>query len=330
MEQRLNLRELSKLGTIRQLEIFLKVAERGSIARAAEELHLTQPSVSIQIRKLSEAVGLPLYEIIGKSLALTPAGDQVQAAGKEIFASLLHLDNSLNALKGLEAGHLSVSVVTTAQYFMPYVLAPFSELYPGIDIELHTGNRDAIVERMKANKDEFYIFSELPEDIPIETFPFLPNPIAVVASKEHHLAGSKNLTWEDIEGERFITREPGSGAMKKIIKHLQTNDLQMHNVMTIRSNEAIKHAVMANMGISIMSAYILSNADHDGLTQLDVEGFPLMSQWKVVQLKHKKLSPVGQRFLNFVLENGREVLPMKKIEKNIQSAMDGTWGQNIN
>lgn len=326
MDKSLDLRLLSKLGTLRQIEIFLKVAELNSIARAAEQLCLTQPSVSIQVKKLSDAIGLPLYEIIGKTLKLTEAGQEVQSAGKEIFETVNRLDDAINNLKGLKSGLLSISVVTTAQYFMPYLLAPFCELYPGVEVKLNTGNRDAIVKRLKDNLDDLYFFSEPPVDIEVETSPFLPNPIAVVASKEHELAGKKGLTWSDIENQRFIMRETGSGGMIKVTSYLAANNLAMHDVMTIKSNEAIKHAVMANMGISIMSAYILSNADTDGLTQLNVDGFPIMSHWRVTHLKGKRLSSVARRFLDFILENGRDVLPMKKIEKNVQSAMHGNWG----
>jgi len=275
---------------------------------------------------LSEAIGLPLYEVIGKSLRLTEAGREVETAGREIFAVVNRLDDTVNDLKGLQSGTLNISVTTTAKYFMPYMLAPFCELYPNIEVKLHIGNRDKVVDRLKANSDDFYFFSELPSDLNIKSYPFLPNPVAVVASKNHELAKRKNLRWVDIEQQRFLMRESGSGEMIKIRNHLKNKEFFMHDVMTIESNEAIKHAVMANMGISIVSAYILSNSDADGLTQLDVEGFPLMSQWEVVHLGDKKLSPVAQRFLQFLLENAREVLPMKKIEENVQSAILGKWG----
>jgi len=323
----LDLRLLSKLGTLRQIEIFLKVAELGSIARASEALFLTQPSVSIQVKKLSEAIGLPLYEVIGKQLKLTQAGREVQIAGQQIFEVVNELDDTINDLKGLQSGTLSISVVTTAKYFLPYILAPFCELYPGVEVELRIGNRDTIIERLKSNEDDLYFFSGLPDDVEITAYPFLPNPIAVVASKQHPLAKRKKMTWENIENERFLVRESGSGGMVKIQEYLDRKKFIMHDVMTIESNEAIKHAVMANMGISILSAYILSNADMDGITQLDVDEFPLMSQWEVAHLKDKKLSSAAQRFLDFLLTHGKEILPMQKIEKNVQSAILGSWGE---
>jgi len=283
--------------------------------------------VSIQVKKLSEAIGLPLYEVIGKQLKLTQAGREVQIAGQQIFEVVNELDDTINDLKGLQSGTLSISVVTTAKYFLPYILAPFCELYPGVEVELRIGNRDTIIERLKSNEDDLYFFSGLPDDVEITAYPFLPNPIAVVASKQHPLAKRKKMTWENIENERFLVRESGSGGMVKIQEYLDRKKFIMHDVMTIESNEAIKHAVMANMGISILSAYILSNADMDGITQLDVDEFPLMSQWEVAHLKDKKLSSAAQRFLDFLLTHGKEILPMQKIEKNVQSAILGSWGE---
>ena len=326
MAKHVDLRRLSKLGTLRQIEIFLKVAELGSIARASEELCLAQPSVSIQVKKLSDAIGLPLYEVIGKSLKLTTAGRHVEAAGKEIFQTIDGLDTTINDLKGLKSGTLSISVVSTAKYFLPYILAPFCELHPGVEVKLHIGNRDVIVDRLKDNVDDLYFFSELPHGMEVTSYPFLPNPIVVIASKQHPLSKRKKLRWQDIENERFIMRETGADSMIRVQDYLTKNGLRMHDVMTIQSNEAIKHAVMADMGISILSAYILSNADTDGLTQLNVEGFPIMSQWELAHLKNKQLSPVAQRLLEFILEHGRKVLPMKKIEENVQSAIHGNWG----
>jgi len=176
------------------------------------------------------------------------------------------------------------------------------------------------------NRDDLYFFSELPNELEIKSYPFLPNPIAVIASKEHRLASRKRLQWQDIANERFVMREAGSSSLICIDDYLRSQGFSISDVITIQSNEAIKHAVMANMGISIISAYILSNADTDGITQLNVSGFPIPSEWRIAHLKDKKLSPAASRFLDFMLSNARDLLPMKKIEKNVQSAMKGKWG----
>ena len=319
----LDLRLLSKLGTLRQLEIFLKVAELESIARASEQLHLTQPSVSMQVKKLSEAIGMPLYEVIGKRLKLTEAGREVVEAGHKVFEVIDDLGHRVDELKGLRSGTLNIAVVTTAKYFIPYLLAPFCELYPGVKVNFNVANHTEIMQRLSANRDDLYFFSEIPEDLNIISHPFLPNPITVIASKNHHLANRKRLQWKDIADERFVLREAGSSASISVDRYCADQNVSIENHITIQSNEAIKYAVMANMGISIISAYILGNADVDGITQLNVKGFPIHSEFRIVHLRDKKLSPVAARFLEFMLKNSRDLLPMKKIEKNVQRAMKG-------
>ncbi len=317
MERRL----LTRLGTLRQLEIFMKVAETQSIARAAEALYLSHSAVSVQIRKLAVTLGLPLHEVIGKQLYLTEAGREVVASGQELFEVIARLDDTLNDLKGLTAGSLSIAVVTTAKYFLPRILGPFCQEYPGIDVAFMVGNRAQIIERLNANKDDFYIFSDPPEDLEIESTPFLPNPLAVVASAKNPLSQQKGLKWKDLEGQKFLLREQGSGTHITIEKHLRKNGLSLGKTMVIESNEAIKYAVMADMGIAILSAYVLEKAEEDGLAQLRVKGFPIMSHWHVVNLKSKKLSLVAERFLEFILNRSRDVLPMHHIEKQVQRAL---------
>jgi DNA-binding transcriptional LysR family regulator len=315
----------AKLGTLRQMEIFLAVAHEQSLAKAAKKLHITQPTVSIQVRKLAEAVGEPLYEVIGKKLKLTSVGNEVVLAGKEIFETIGRLDDKLNNIRGLQAGNLRIAVVSTAKYFVPYVLAPFCELYPGIDVELNVGTRQEIIQRLDNNLDDLYIFSELPENVDISCYPFLPNPIAVIASKDNLLTKRRKLTWDDLAEQKFIMREEGSGSLYTVQKHLEKHGLRLPKAMNIQSNEAIKHAVMANMGICILSAHMLVNADTDGLAQLKVEHFPILSQWQIVHLSQKRLSTVATAFLDFMLREGKDHLPMDRIKANVLSAQKGVW-----
>ncbi len=299
----------------------MAVAECGSIARAAERLHLTQPSVSIQVRKLSEALELPLYEVLGKRLHLTDAGREVVAAGRELFATIGDLDQRLNDLKGLESGQLRIAVVSTAKYFLPRVLGGFLERHPNIDVQFDVGNRSEIIARMQDNRDDLYIFAEPPTDLDITCHDFLPNPLAVISSVNHHLADSQQLSWEELAEERFILREPGSGTLHTIEAYLASEGLEVKRRMTVQSNEAIKHTVMANMGVTILSAYVLANAEMEGLTQLPVSGFPIMSRWQVAHWRDKRLSLVASHFLNFMLEHGRDLLPMKRIDEQVKAAM---------
>ena len=316
-------RLLTRLGTLRQLEIFMKVAETRSIARASEALFLSHSAVSVQVHKLSEAMGMPLHEVIGKQLHLTEAGAEVAQTGHELFAVIRRLNDRLDQLKGLTAGHFRISIVTTAKYFLPHLLGPFCREYPDIDVEFNVGNRQKIIDRLNQNLDDLYIFSDPPKDADIECIPFLPNPIAVIASRIHPLAGRKQLTWKDLGNEKFLVREPGSGTRNAIDRYLQQQGLKMGRSMVIESNEAIKFAVMENMGITILSAYALAKAEQEGLVQLPVKGFPLMSHWSVVHLRSKKRSLIAERFLEFVTERGQDLLPMQKIEQHIQRAMKG-------
>jgi len=314
-------RILTRLGTLRQLEIFMKVAEKNSIARAADELHLTQPSVSNQIKKLGEALNIELYEVIGKKIYLTHAGEEVVRTGKEIFESLSSLHEKINDLKGVKSGLLKISVVTTAKYFLPHILGPFCKQYPGIDVEFKVGNRAQIIERLKANLDDFYIFSDPPEDLDIARYQFLPNPLAVIASADNPLSKRKDLKWQDLSGEKFLMREDGSGTNNAIEKHLKKHRLTIEKKMIIESNEAIKHSVIENMGISILSAYVLSKSKEDGLEQLRIPTFPIMSYWYIIHLREKRLPLIAQHFLEFVLNKHQDVLPMKKIEAHIKRSL---------
>ena len=312
----------TRLGTLRQLQIFLNVAEKQSVSRAADALYLSHSAVSLQVRKLAESVGLPLHEVIGKQLYLTDAGREVVAAGREIFDSLRRLDETINNLKGFTAGHLAISVVTTAKYFLPRILGPFCRDYPDIDLSFHVGNREEIIRRLNENLDDLYIFNDLPTDLDITAHRFLPNPLAVIASSKHPLAGRKGLEWKDLRDEKFLMREPGSGTYAAIREHLDAAGHRLGKTMTIESNEAIKYAVVENMGVTILSAYVLADAVGPGLAQLRVKGFPILSDWHVVHAQAKHLSLIAERFLEFVLKRGPDVLPMENLERQVRRALE--------
>jgi len=282
---------------------------------------VTQPSVSNQVKKLSQALNIELYEVIGKKIYLTHAGEEVVRTGKEIFESINRLDESINNIKCVKSGLLKISVVTTAKYFLPHMLGPFCKLYPEIDVEFKVGNRAQIIERLKANLDDFYIFSDPPEDLDIIRHQFLPNPLAVIASTDNPLSKRKKLRWEDLSGEKFLMREHGSGTNNAIINHLKEHQLKIDKKMVIESNEAIKISVAENMGIAIISAYVLSSSKEDGLKQLRIPTFPIMSYWQIIHLREKRLSLIAQHFLEFVLNKRQDILPMKKIEAHIKKSL---------
>ena len=284
-------------------------------------LLVTQPSVSNLVKKLSQALNIELYEVIGKKIYLTHAGEEVVRTGKEIFESINRLDESINNIKCVKSGLLKISVVTTAKYFLPHMLGPFCKLYPEIDVEFKVGNRAQIIERLKANLDDFYIFSDPPEDLDIIRHQFLPNPLAVIASTDNPLSKRKKLRWEDLSGEKFLMREHGSGTNNAIINHLKEHQLKIDKKMVIESNEAIKISVAENMGIAIISAYVLSSSKEDGLKQLRIPTFPIMSYWQIIHLREKRLSLIAQHFLEFVLNKRQDILPMKKIEAHIKKSL---------
>ena len=320
MSQSQDTRQLARLGTLRQLEIFMKVAEVGSMAQAAEHLHLSQPSVSIQVRKLAEAVGLPLYEVIGRRLQLTEAGKRVVVAGREILDTFNRLDGSLNDLKGLQTGCLRLAVDASAKYFLPQLLGPFLKRYPGVELEFVEGERSFLVDRIGQNLDDLYFFNHVPVDLDITHYPFLPNPLVVVAREDHRLADRGQYAWGDLVGERVIIPAEGSGSRLAIDEFMSSHALKIDRALAVASSEAIKLSVMADMGIGILSAYALVNARDDGLEQLRMKGFPIMTQWHVIHLRQKQLSLVAQSFLEFVLKEAEAHLPMNKIEETVRQA----------
>ena len=267
---------------------------------------------------------MPLHEVIGRQLYLTEAGREVVATGTRVFDAVRRLDETINNLKGLTSGRLAISVVTTAKYFLPRILGPFCREYPDLDLAFHVVNRAEIIRRLNENRDDLYILNGLPEDLDIQSYRFLPNPLAVIASSKHPLAGRKGLTWNDLANEKFLMREAGSGTFEAIRRHLDEHGLALGRTMTIESNEAIKYAVVENMGITILSAYVLADAVGPGLAQLRVRGFPIMSDWYVVYPRAKQLSLIAERFLEFVLKKGPDVLPMENLERQVRRALAQT------
>ncbi len=298
----------SRIGTFRQLEILLMVAECGGIAAAAERLHLSQPSVSMQMRKLSDSIGLPLYEVSGRKLSLTHAGEVLLAHAREIFDCTDRLEMALNQLQGMQAGRLGLAVVSSAEYFIPHLLGPFYRQYPQIEVALHVGNRAELLERIQANSDDMYIFGFPPQDDAMECTPLAANHLVVIAPRSHALAERKRLRWQDVAQEQFILREEGAGTRAAIEHHLAKLGYTLNNKMTIASNEGIKHAVLARMGLAIVPALCLDDGDQEELVQLPVAGFPLEDQWNLVNRSGKVLSVVAQTFRDYLLSDGREML----------------------
>jgi len=305
--------------TLHQLKVFETVARNGSFTRAAEELLITQPTVSSQVKQLTNSVGLALFEQIGKRLYLTDAGRELLLTCKDIFEKLDNFEIKIADLKGTKQGQLNLAVITTAKYFVPRLLGSFCQKYPGIDVALQVTNHQEIQQRMLANQDDLYVVSNPSNDIDLATKPFLNNPLVVVARKDHPLANKKNLDLKELNNQPFIMREQGSGTRESIVKLLTDNDLAVKVKLELGSNEAIKQAIYGGLGISILSEHCLISEGISGeLTVLDFKHFPIKRRWFVAYLAGKKLSVIAETFLDYLLEESPKMsFPKSSILANI-------------
>ena len=287
--------------TFRQLETFATVARLGSFSRAAEALHLTQPAVSIQIRQITESIGLPLFEQSGREIRLTAAGQELLRTARELDDSWNRFESAVDALKGLKKGRLRVALVTTAKYFLPRMLGAFCQRYPDIEIELEVANRARIIERLRANEDDLYIMSFPPEELDVVATPFLDNPLVVVAPAAYPLPAGP-LSLADLAPHPFLLRETGSGTRKAVDRHLAANGLTLKVKLALGSNEAIRDLVASGMGLAILSRHVLGeHPEQEGLRMLEVAGFPLQQPWSVVHLRQKILSLPAHAFMDELL-----------------------------
>lgn len=291
--------------TLRQFQIFEATVRLGSFTRAAEELFLTQPTISMQIKKLSDAVGLPLFEHVGRVVRPTEAGRELYESCRKIFDVLANLEMQVSDLQGMRRGKLRLAVITTVKYFVPEVLGEFCALHPGVDVALKVSNRERILERLSNNEDDLYIFGAVPEISDLVAYPFSINPLVIVAPRDHPLVGKKNIDIDELVDQPFIGREPGSGTRDAVIRVFKERGIkQLPRVrLELGSNEAIKHAVVAGIGLAVMSLHSLTLDGPDGpLALLDVEGFPIIRHWYLVHPKGKELSLVAKAFLEYALQ----------------------------
>lgn len=297
-----------KQTTLHQLKVFEVVARHRSFTRAAEELFLSQPTVSMQVKQLTKAVGLPLFEQVGKRLYLTDAGRELLATCREIFDRLAQFEMTVADLKGLKQGRLRLAAITTTKYFVPRLLGPFCQRYPGIDIEFQVTNHERILTRLNDNLDDLYIVSQLPEHLDIKYHSFLENPLVVLAPTHHPLAQEKNIPIQRLANEPFIMREPGSGTRSSVQQLFERHGVQVKVRLELGSNEAIKQAIIGGLGISVLSRHTLGLEGKTAeLTILDVEEFPIRRHWYVVYPAGKQLSVVAQTFLQYLLDEAKQM-----------------------
>jgi DNA-binding transcriptional LysR family regulator len=288
--------------TLRQLRIFEAVARLGSISRAAAELHLTQPAVSMQMKQLESLLGLTLVEQVGKRLTLTQAGTELREHARDIALRVVDLSAAMDQLRGLERGQLRLAVVSTANYFLPEVIAEFSRHHPGVRISLQVANRESVLAALAANTADLAITGRPPDSADIVSQRFMDNPLGVIAPPGHPLVGQGAVPMARLARETLVLREPGSGTRAALERHFAAHGLQIRPGCELGTNEALKQAVRAGLGLGMVSMQTLELELATGcLVLLPVEGFPIVRQWYVVQRARKRLSAAAQIFRGMLL-----------------------------
>jgi len=299
---------MMKNTTFRQLQVFESISRNGTFTAAAEELFLTQPTLSMQMKKLTDTIGIPLYDQIGKKIHLTEAGKELLATSKSVFNSFSEFEMKILNMKGVKEGNLKLAGVTTAEYFAPRILGAFCQRYPGIKVSLEVTNRQRVLQRLADNLDDLYIVGHANHVEGIHITPFLSNPLVVLAPTNHRLAHEKNIPLTELANEHFLMRETGCGTIMTLDHLMREHGFRFKSSMELGSNEAIKQAVIGGLGISMLSMYALAHELQTGeLTTLDIEGFPIEEQWYIVYPEGKKLSIVAQAFFDYLLNEGRQI-----------------------
>lgn len=301
--------------TLRQIKVFESAARHLSYTRASEELHLSQPAVSMQIKQLEAVIGLSLFEQIGKKMHLTSAGREIFAYSQSIGHLLNEAEIVVEELKGMQSGRLAISVATTASHFATRLLADFSQRYAGVTISLDITNRASLRDQLENNEPDLVIMGQAPEGVDVTSDTFMENPLVVIAPADHPLTMKKDIPLKHFESEHFVVRETGSGTRSAIQRFFDRHGVSFHTGIETSSNETIKQAVEAGLGLGIVSIHTLELELETGrLEILDVEDFPIIRHWHIVQRTGKRLSPVAQAFKQFVLEEAEQFirLPEKR------------------
>ena len=295
--------------TFRQLRLFLALAQTESVTKAARMMHVTQPTASMQLKEITENVGLPLFEVISKKVHLTQLGVELAKTAREMTAQWEAFEQHVTQTRGLTKGNLRVAVVSTAKYFIPRLLGSFCSKYPEVDISLEILNRDGVIKRLEDNSDDLYVMSKPPVHIDLEDHILMPNPLCMIAYKGHPLANKKNLRLQDLKEERFILRELGSGTRMSTDLHFKQKKFTPSLLLELGNNEAIKKAVASRLGVAVMSIHALDQFDYDNeISVLKLQDFPMNSQWHLVHLKGKALTPIAKAFYEHVLTESKHLI----------------------
>lgn len=295
--------------TFRQLQVFAAVARHLSFTRAARELHLTQPAVSMQIKQLEDQVGLPLFDHLGKKVYLTEAGQEMFHYSRTIALQLKEAAEVFEQLKGVQRGRLEITVASTANYFASRLLAMFNQRYPGVSFSLDVTNRETLLRQLADNEKELAIMGRPPVEAELVAEPFADNPLVVITAPNHPLATQQRIPLQRLQEENFVVREQGSGTRTAMERFFAQRGIQLKTAMEMNNNEAIKQAVQAGLGLGIVSTHTLELELEAGrLVVLDIRDFPIMRHWYIVHRQGKRLTPVAQAFRQFVLGEAGKVL----------------------
>lgn len=295
-----NIRRYIRHGTLPQLRLFEASARLGSFTRAAQELHMAQPTASLQIKKLTETVGLPLFEQVGKRIYLTDAGELLYRGCRDVFQAFTAIEEALTAMRAMSCGRLQLAVSSSCKYFAARLLGAFVEEHPAVQVSLQIHNRDALAARLAANEDDLYLFAEAAPAEHVVTQAVVPNPLVVFARDDHALAGMRAIPFARLAQEPFLVREDGAGTRELTMKLFERHGLEPRVRMELATDESIREAILDGQGVSIMPRYTLGHEpDPPRLACLDVEGFPIENRWQLVYRQGKQLSSVARAFLDF-------------------------------
>ena len=295
--------------TLRQLAVFASVAKHSSFARAAEELHLTQPAISMQIKELEAAVELPLFERSGRAVRLTMPGEYLLVYVRRMLATLKEAGDAMAKLRKVQGGRITIGMLSTAEYFLPRLVARFRSQHPAVEMRLAVGNREELSRMLHDNEVDLAVMGSPPRELDTRAEPFAAHPLGVIASPEHPLARRREIAPKALDGEPFILREPGSGTRAAMERFFRDHHVTPSPIMEMTSNETIKQAVIANMGLAFVSLHTVALELSVGqLVLLDVAGLPLMRRWHILHIRAKALSPAAEAFRYFVLDQGERLL----------------------
>ena len=291
--------------TIRQLQVFEAVARQLSFTRAAEELHLTQPAVSMQVKQLESSVGLSLFEQLGKRVFMTQAGETMLRHAQTVMRHLATAREEMDELKGVDSGRLRIAVASTVNYFATRLLATFARLHPSVQITLDVTNRETLLQKLEDNQPDVVLMGKPPKDLDLDADAFMDNPLIMIARPDHPLSKRCSIALKELNEETFVVRESGSGTRIAMERFFDQKSFAPSATIEMTGNETIKQSVDAGLGLAIVSVHTVElELTLERLIRLDIRGMPIMRRWYVGHRRGKRLSPTAQAFRQFVLDEG--------------------------